>query len=88
MQQLPGEFKEQIISLAISTRNARSNGAPYHNLLLYGPPGTGKVGALCFFVLALCCVVSLTTPCDTCTDYGGNSTCSCKWIGLCGYEWG
>ncbi|KAG5187035.1 P-loop containing nucleoside triphosphate hydrolase protein [Tribonema minus] len=34
--------KEQVLSLATATRNARKNRAPFRHLLLYGPPGTGK----------------------------------------------
>lgn len=34
--------RPQVLSLSVSTRNARKNGAPYRHLLLYGPPGTGK----------------------------------------------
>lgn len=33
---------EQVLSLAVATRNSKRNGAPYRHLLLYGPPGTGK----------------------------------------------
>jgi ATPase family AAA domain-containing protein 3A/B len=39
---LPAALREQVLSLATSTHNARRNGAPYRHLLLYGPPGTGK----------------------------------------------
>ncbi|CAB1106340.1 unnamed protein product [Ectocarpus sp. CCAP 1310/34] len=39
---LAPDLKEQVLSLAVATRNAKRNGAPYRHLLLYGPPGTGK----------------------------------------------
>eukprot|EP00903_Cladosiphon_okamuranus_P008285 g7974.t1 len=39
---LSPDLKEQVLSLAVATRNSKRNGAPYRHLLLYGPPGTGK----------------------------------------------
>ncbi|CAM9405685.1 unnamed protein product [Ectocarpus sp. 6 AP-2014] len=39
---LAPDLKEQVLSLAVATRNSKRNGAPYRHLLLYGPPGTGK----------------------------------------------
>lgn len=37
-----GRDVTQVVSLAVATKNAKRNGAPYRHLLLYGPPGTGK----------------------------------------------
>ena len=34
--------REQIITLAVGTRNTKRSGAPYRHVLLHGPPGTGK----------------------------------------------
>lgn len=34
--------REQIIQLAVGTRNTKRSGAPYRHVLLHGPPGTGK----------------------------------------------
>jgi ATPase family AAA domain-containing protein 3A/B len=39
---LNAQDKKRILQIALSTYNARRNGAPYRHLLLYGPPGTGK----------------------------------------------
>lgn len=35
-------LEERVRGLALSTKNARMNKAPFRHLLLYGPPGTGK----------------------------------------------
>jgi ATPase family AAA domain-containing protein 3A/B len=35
-------LEERVRGLALSTKNARTNKAPFRHLLLYGPPGTGK----------------------------------------------
>ena len=34
--------KEQVMQLALATRNTKRSGAPYRHILLHGPPGTGK----------------------------------------------
>ncbi|CAM9102408.1 unnamed protein product [Hapterophycus canaliculatus] len=39
---LTPDLKEQVLSLAVATKNSKRNSAPYRHLLLYGPPGTGK----------------------------------------------
>lgn len=36
------DLYDRVSKLAVSVKNARSNGAPYRHMLLYGPPGTGK----------------------------------------------
>lgn len=39
---LAGQCSERVFELAIASRNAQRNRAPYRHLLFYGPAGTGK----------------------------------------------
>ena len=39
---LPDELRSRVLQLAIATRNAKTNRAPFRHMLLHGPPGTGK----------------------------------------------
>lgn len=39
---LNDQDKEQVVQLALATRNTKRSGAPYRHILLHGPPGTGK----------------------------------------------
>lgn len=39
---LNDQDKEQVVQLALATRNTKRSGAPYRHVLLHGPPGTGK----------------------------------------------
>lgn len=39
---LAPELRERVLRLAIATRNAKKNRAPFRHVLLHGPPGTGK----------------------------------------------
>lgn len=39
---LAPQDRDQILQLALATRNTKSAGAPYRHVLLHGPPGTGK----------------------------------------------
>jgi len=36
---LEEKLTDRLRRVAVSTSNARSNGAPFRNILLYGPPG-------------------------------------------------
>ena len=39
---LPDGLRSRVLQLAIATRNAKTNRAPFRHMLLHGPPGTGK----------------------------------------------
>lgn len=39
---LSSRDKDNVIQLALSTRNTKQSGAPFRHILLHGPPGTGK----------------------------------------------
>merc|ERR1711871_1357490 len=39
---LPDELRSRVLQLAIATRNAKTNRAPFRHMLLHGPPRTGK----------------------------------------------
>ena len=39
---LPDALTDRVLQLAIATRNAKANRAPFRHMLLHGPPGTGK----------------------------------------------